>query len=124
MILNGSNNLHTLPPDPGRETAGEQGGIPATTILQNRGNTPSPELGREAASNGGTLVTMPLDDALATPHPPDIGLNAIVGGDKPEQAAQVSFTISDIEVVATEIPDTSSALSLNFGQGGDNANDN
>ena len=124
ILYNGSNNLHPLPPDPERETAGEQGGIPATTILHNRGNTPSPELGREAASNGGTLATMPLDAASASPHPLYIGLNAIVGGDEPGQAVQVSSTISDIEVVAIEVPDTSSALSLNFGQGGDNANDN
>ena len=124
ILYNGSNNLHPLPPDPGRETAGEQGGIPATTILHNRGNTPSPELGREAASNGGTLATMPLDAASASPHPLDIGLNAIVGGDELGQAVQVSSTILDIEVVAIEVPDTSSALSLNFGQGGDNANDN
>ena len=67
---------------------------------------------------------MPLDAASASPHPLYIGLNAIVGGDEPGQAVQVSSTISDIEVVTIEVPDTSSALSLNFGQGGDNANDN
>ena len=124
-ILHNRGNPHPLPPEGGREAAGEQGGSLATTILHNGGTPQHPPLN----SPDGAVV-----GGVGCGDPPENGREAVEVGDHNKGVSNESptreypestFTLSDMVVATVSLPEEDSApRSLTSGQGGDNAENN
>jgi len=131
-ILHGSNTT-PLPPDPGREPAGEQGGILANTILHN-GSPPQPpppyppeDIGHGdvvGGVGGGGDPTETSREAAEEGDHQTISNESPAGEQHGVVPQESNFTFSDIAVATASPTGESAPLSLTSGQGGNNAKNN